>query len=93
MTAEFRRFGLDDLQRKLTGALQIAGAAGLITGLMFPVIGLLAAAGLSVMMLVALIIRIVIRDGLLQSFPSFFFMLVNMWLTAEFYGIMFSSNL
>lgn len=93
MTAEFRRFGLDDLQRKLTGALQIAGAAGLITGLMFPVIGLLAAAGLSVMMLVALIIRIVIRDGLLQSFPSFFFMLVNMWLTVEFYGIMFSSNL
>lgn len=93
MTEEFRRFGLDDLQRKLTGALQIAGAAGLVTGLLLPVIGLLASAGLSVMMLVAFIIRIVIRDGILQSIPSFFFMLVNMWLTTEFYGIMFSSNL
>jgi len=89
MTAEFRRFGLGDAQRKLTGMLQIAGAAGLITGIMLPIIGLLAAAGLSVMMLVALIVRIKIRDGLLQTIPSFLFMLVNMWLTAVFYSMMY----
>jgi len=87
MIDEFKRFGMTDSQRKLTGLLQIAGSAGLLAGLFYPGIGLLSAAGLSAMMLVAFIVRIKIKDSLMQSLPSIIFMLINAWLTVGFYNL------
>jgi len=87
MIDEFKRFGMNDSQRNLTGTLQIAGSVGLLAGLMMPVIGLLAAAGFTVMMLVAFIVRIKIKDSVLQSLPSIIFMLINIWLTVGFYNL------
>lgn len=86
MIAEFKRYGLTDSQRRLTAVLQIIGSAGLLTGFIFPSIGLLAAAGFSIMMLVAFIVRIKIKDSFAQSLPSLLFMLVNIWLTIAFYN-------
>jgi hypothetical protein len=85
MIEEFRRFGMSDFQRKQTGILQLLASAGLIGGFLFPYTGLLASAGLSVMMLVAFIVRLKIKDSLLQSLPSFLFMLINTWITFAFY--------
>jgi hypothetical protein len=86
MIAEFKRYGLTDSQRRLTAVLQIIGSAGLLTGFIFPYIGLLAAAGFSIMMLVAFIVRIKIKDSFAQSLPSLLFMLVNIWLIIAFYN-------
>ena len=88
MTDEFYRFGLNDWQRKLTGMLQIAGAIGLLAGFIYPILGFLASAGFTAMMLVAFIIRIKIRDSFAQASPSLFFMLINIWLTLSFYKLL-----
>ncbi len=88
MTDEFYRFGLNDWQRKLTGMLQIVGAIGLLAGFIYPILGFLASAGFTAMMLVAFIIRIKIRDSFAQASPSLFFMLINIWLTLSFYKLL-----
>ncbi|MFP8487933.1 DoxX family protein [Gracilimonas sp. Q87] len=88
MIEEFKRFGLTDNKRKLTGFLQISGSVGLLTGLYFPYIGLFAAAGFTLMMLVAFMVRIKIKDSFVQSLPSLFFMLVNAWVMISFYDIL-----
>ncbi|WP_372903884.1 DoxX family protein [Rhodohalobacter sp.] len=87
MIDEFKRFGMTDSQRKFTGILQIAGSAGLIAGLKMPGVGLLAAAGFTAMMLVAFIVRIKIKDNILQALPSIIFMLINGWLTVGFFKL------
>ena len=88
MIEEFKRFGLSDNQRKLTGLLQIFGSIGLLTGFLYLTPGLLASAGFTVMMLVAFSVRVKIKDSILQSAPALFFLLVNLWLTITFYNLM-----
>ena len=87
MIGEFKRFGMTNSQRKITGILQMFGSCGLQTGIVLPVIGLLASAGLTAMMLVAFFVRIKINDSFSQSAPSFVFILINGWLTYSFYSI------
>jgi hypothetical protein len=84
MVEEFRRFGLPDSQRILTGVLQLMGAAGLIAGPIMPALGLLSSAGLALMMLIAFGVRIRIKDGLAQSAPSLAFMIINGYLASGF---------
>jgi hypothetical protein len=84
MVAEFERYGLQRF-RKLTGYLQILGATGLLVGLaLSPFIGLLAAVGLSVQMLLGLGVRLRIRDGWTQCLPAFLFMWINAGLAFGF---------
>ncbi|MFN1834527.1 DoxX family protein [Balneola sp. MJW-20] len=85
MIQEFKRFGLTDSQRKITGILQVAGAVGLLSGLYFPFFGAAASIGLTIMMLVAFIVRIKIKDSLMETIPSFFFMLINAYITLLFF--------
>jgi hypothetical protein len=82
---EFQRFGISDGNRKLTGILQLLGALGLLLGMLYIAIGLLSAFGLFLLMLIGLGVRIRVRDGLIKSFPAFFFMLVNLYLTFGFW--------
>lgn len=76
---EFVRFGFS-AQRGLIGLLQICGALGLIGGFWFPPLGIAAASGLSLMMLVGILVRIKIRDSLLKTIPAIFYSLVNAYL-------------
>jgi len=76
---EFLRFGLSSL-RKLIGFLQICGAFGLIEGFRFTIIGQLAAGGLALMMLLAILIRIKIRDGFIRTIPAILYFLANGYL-------------
>jgi hypothetical protein len=76
---EFVRFGFSP-QRKLIGLLQILGSLGLIGGYWFPPLGIAAASGLSLMMLVGVLVRIKIRDSLLKTIPAIFYSLVNAYL-------------
>ena len=88
MVEEFRRFGLADSQRVLTGILQLLGAAGLLFGFLIPALGVLASTGLALMMLVAIAVRMKIKDGLAQSVPSLVFMLINACLALNFFRLL-----
>ncbi|HMB98232.1 MAG TPA: DoxX family protein [Balneolaceae bacterium] len=88
MIEEFKRFGLSNSQRKLTGILQLLGAAGLLLGLTAPFFGVLSAGGFAVMMLVAFAVRLKIKDSVIQSLPSLIFMMMNLWLAYSFYHLL-----
>tara|TARA_R110002049_G_scaffold37352_2_gene117792 strand:- start:3184 stop:3534 length:351 start_codon:yes stop_codon:yes gene_type:complete len=86
MVEEFKRFGLSESQRKLTGVLQILGGVGLIVGFFtHPFISMLAAVGLSLLMLLGFITRIKIKDSFYESSPSFVFMVLNGYLAYGYY--------
>lgn len=79
MKAEFERYGLAKF-RVLTGSLEIIGALGLLVGLFFHPLLIIAAAGLSLLMLLGFGTRLVIKDPFLQCLPSFIFLLVNAYI-------------
>lgn len=85
MVLEFERYRLATF-RKLTGYLQLLGALGLLIGLYAPAIGLAAASGLSLQMLLGVGVRIKIKDSLLQALPASSFMLLNAYLAFVFIG-------
>lgn len=88
MFEEFKRFGLTSIQRKLTGFFQILGALGLAAGFYFlPLVGFFAALGLTLLMSLGFGVRIKIKDNFLQSFPSLFFALLNLFVVFRFYDL------
>ena len=56
------------------------GAAGLATGIWIPWAGLVASAGLALMMLLGVAVRVKIRDSVLQTLPALAYMLLNAWI-------------
>lgn len=76
MKEEFKRFGLEKLGR-LTAVLQLLGGAGLLVGLKLYPILLISSAGLTLLMLLGVIVRIKVRDSLWLTTPALFFMVLN----------------
>lgn len=89
MKVEFNRFGLNELQRKITGVLQILGGVLLLLGFVSPLIGLIAAGGLTIQMLLGFMVRLKIKDSIILSLPSFVFMILNGYLFVYFLKIYF----
>jgi hypothetical protein len=88
MKLEFNRFKLTELQRKITGLSQILGGFLLLLGFASPLIGAIASGGLTLLMLLGFIVRIKIKDSVLLSLPSFFFMILNGYLLLQFLNVM-----
>ncbi|MEQ1853630.1 MAG: DoxX family protein [Chthoniobacteraceae bacterium] len=80
MKREFERYRLGS-QRTLVGGLQVCAAIGLLAGLSQPWMGRAAAAGLALMMLVAVGTRIRIKDTLLQTVPAVIYLALNAYLS------------
>ncbi len=76
MVDDFQRFGLERL-RMLTGLLEVLGGAGLLVGLKWQPILVISAGGLALLMLIAFLVRLRMRDSLAASLPSLLFMLLN----------------
>lgn len=76
---EFNRYRLGS-QRALVGALQLVAAIGLVAGLDQPWSGRAASGVLALMMLVAVAVRISIKDTLLQTTPALFYLVLNIYL-------------
>ena len=76
---EFERYGLAS-QRVWVGILQLCGGVGLLAGISQPWLGRSAAAGLALMMLVAVGVRIKIKDSLMQTIPALLYMVLNAYL-------------
>jgi len=82
MVAEFKRYRLSRF-RRLTGTLQILGAAGLLLGLLFPWVAGLAAAGLSLQMACGLGVRVKIGDTWIQCIPAALYMILCGFLATQ----------
>lgn len=80
MKREFDRYGLGS-QRTLVGGLQLCAAIGLLAGLNQPWMGRAAAAGLALMMLVAVGVRIKIKDTLPKTIPALIYLALNTYLS------------
>lgn len=77
MKTEFIRYGLEKW-RTIVGFLQLIGAIGLIIGLIYsPKLSIIAAAGLSILMILGFGVRLKIKDNVVQSTPSLFFAIIN----------------
>lgn len=76
MDAEFRRYGLARF-RRLVGTLECMGALGLLAGHFSQTILVLAAAGLTLLMVLAVVTRVRIGDSLAQAMPAIVLLLLN----------------
>lgn len=85
MVAEFERYGLGRL-RVFTATLQIVGSLGLLAGYFFRPLLLLSAAGFTAMMLLAVLVRIKIRDPIHMMIPAFVLMCLNLFLVVRAIG-------
>ena len=79
LQAEFQRYRLE-AQCRFVGILQCLAALGLIAGFWFPWLGQAAAAGLALMMLFALGVRIRIHDRFVQMLPALAYLGLNTYL-------------
>ena len=84
MMREFERYCLG-AQRTLVGGLQLCAALGLLAGLSQPWIGRVASAGLALMMLVGVGVRVRIKDTPLQTIPALFYLALNAYLSLAAY--------
>jgi len=76
MKTEFERWGLGRF-RLLVGTLEVLGGVGVLVGVSWPLILTVSSAGLSLLMLLGLAVRLKNRDGILLSMPAAVLMLVN----------------
>ncbi len=76
---EFERYGMG-AQRTLVGGLQLGAVIGLLTGLVEPWIGIAASSGLALMMLVAVGVRIKVKDSVPKTLPALFYLALNAYL-------------
>ncbi|MEY4569899.1 MAG: hypothetical protein RLZZ398_1338 [Verrucomicrobiota bacterium] len=79
MKREFERYHLG-AWISLIGALQVSASVGLLAGLSEPRMGRAAAAGLAMMMLTGVGVRIKIKDSLRQTAPALFYLVLNAYL-------------
>jgi len=92
MKQEFVRYKLPGF-RVLVAWLELLGGAGLIVGLKWPFFLYLSSAGLGLLMLAGVAVRVRMKDGLLASLPAFFFMLINFYIFAVASGLVERSSL
>lgn len=78
MQNEFKRFGLEKFT-KLTGVLELLGGIGMLIGLKFDIVLLISSGGLALLMLMGFGVRMKLKDSFWLSFPSFFFMALNLF--------------
>lgn len=87
MKDEFIRYRLGD-KRRLTGFLQILGGLGLFFGwLVFPLLALVSALGLSLLMTLGFGVRLKIKDTWLLSLPSLGYAVLNAYLAVEYFAM------
>lgn len=82
MKNEFKRFNLEKLGL-LVIILEIVGALGLLAGIWYKPLLLVASGGLALLMFLGVIVRFNLKDSLYITIPALFYMLLNAYI---FYG-------
>jgi len=83
---EYDRYGMPTL-RIFAGSMQILGAAGLLVGLLVTPVGVAAAAGLTLMMVLGLIVRYRIHDAPRLMVPAGTLAALNGAIVVLFVGV------
>ena len=78
MISEFGRWGLAD-KRKIIGAFQLVCGTGICLGLKFNMILILSSAILIIMMLVAIYVRIKIKDNISEILPAIAYLILGIF--------------
>jgi hypothetical protein len=81
MREDFDRFGLSRF-RILTGALEVAGALGLVAGYFISGLAAASGIGLAMLMTIGLITRVRQRDTIPQMLPATALIVVNVFIAA-----------
>lgn len=89
MVEEFDRYGLSKF-RKLTGFLEVLGAAGLIAGYFVPGLTVAAAGGLALLMAAGVAVRFRSGDSLEQALQALAMLLVNAFIVV--YALRFAGR-
>ncbi len=76
MLSEYARWGYKN-QRILLGCLQLLGGAGLLIGIVNPILLSVASFLLTFMMITAIFVRIKIKDSFVQTLPATFYTVLN----------------
>ena len=79
MKNEFKRWNISQF-RIIVCIAQLLGGIGLIIGFFVPVFMFLSSFGLSILMLLGFILRIMVNDGFIKSLPSLFYFLLNAYI-------------
>ena len=79
MKSEFERFGLERFG-PLTAVLELVGGLGLLIGLKYQLILVLSSAGLALLMLLGVSVRIKVKDTFMVTFPAILFMFLNAYI-------------
>ena len=79
MKSEFNRWGISKF-RVVVGCAQLTGGFGLLLGFYLPVMTLLSSLGLTVLMLLGFILRLIVKDGIVKSSPAFIYIIINLFI-------------
>ena len=79
MIGEYERWGFSK-KRKLIGTCQLLGGIGLLLGLKYNLFVIISSLCLAAMMLFAVLVRIRVRDGFLQTLPAIGYMALNAYI-------------
>lgn len=79
METEFRRYGFEELVKPI-GLLEFLAGIGLLVGFAWPPASSVSSAGLFLLMVGAVAVRIRIKDGILRSLPASILMLLNLYI-------------
>ena len=79
MKSEFKRFGFEKLGI-LVAVLEIAGALGLLAGILINTILLISSGGLAILMFFGVLVRLKVKDSLWVSLPALFYMVLNSYI-------------
>ena len=86
MVADFERFGLSSI-RRLTGALEVLGAGGLMAGTLVPSLIVISAAALTALMAFGIAARIRARDSVIGTLPALVLSAINLFIVACALGV------
>jgi len=86
MKKEFKRWGLES-KRKIIASCQLVGGVGLLFGLEWNTILILSSAFLGVMMLVAIGVRIKVKDDISDILPAFAYLVLSALILYEASGL------
>ncbi len=76
MILEFNRWGYKKF-RKIIALLQFLGGFGLLIGLHFPLLLIIVSALLTLMMIIAIYVRIRINDNIINALPAILYAILN----------------
>ena len=90
MISEYSRWGFAD-QRKIIGFFQLLGGIGLLVGIKVNILLFITSLSFIIMMLFAIIVRIKIKDGIVETLPAITYLFLNFMIFYKSSEIIFNA--